>query len=167
MKKTILVSATIALASMLAQANDGGIAAIKVDQIKMRETAIKNGEEVLVRKIANPRFTITIEGGEAKKLQQILPSQVSVITAINPKIEKDYNESFKALGVYSLKSKNATSKGLLISCSDATLSEDGAKVTKTGKSVCTIEIQGFDEVEGVYPGDMFGDSPEFKPKSCK
>ena len=68
MKKLIAVLSLVSMSATVF-ANDGGIAAIKVDQIKMRETAIKNGQEVIIKKIVNPSFTITLEGGEAKKLQ--------------------------------------------------------------------------------------------------
>ena len=164
MKKMITILG-LAFMSSTVFANDGGIAAIKVDQIKMRETALKNGQDVVVRKIVNPSFTITLEGGEAKKLQQILPSVSSVITAMNPQIAKDYNESFKSLGIYSDTSKEASSKGLTISCSDAVLNDAGDQITKTGKSVCTITIRGFSDGESAT--DSYGDMMKFEPKSCK
>jgi hypothetical protein len=152
------------MVSAVALANDGGIAAIKVDQIKMRETAIKNGQEVIVQKITKPSFKIMIEGGEAAKLQQILPSMVSVVTSMNPAIAKDYNESFKALGIFSDNSAAAAGKFLEITCSDATLSLDGSKITKTGKSVCTITINSNAANEAA---DSFGDQQLFEPKVCK
>lgn len=163
--KKIMAIISLVLTSSVAFANDGGIAAIKVDQIKMRETAIKDGKEVVVKKIATPHFKITIEGGEAKKLQQILPSQVSVITSMYPEIAKDFKESFKTLGIYSEASKAASGKGITISCSDATLNDEGNKVIKTGKSVCTISIEGYAKDES--PADSFGDLQPFEPKSCQ
>ncbi len=161
--KNIIATISLIFTSPVLFANDGGIAAIKVDQIKMRETAIKEGKEVVVKKIAHPHFTIRFEGGEAKKLQQILPSQVSVITSIYPEIAKDFNESFKTLGIYSEASKAATGKGIIISCSDATLNDEGNKVIKTGKSVCTINIEGYAKDES--PSDNFGDLQPFDPKN--
>lgn len=165
MKKIMAIISLVFTSSLVVLANDGGIAAIEVNQIKMRETAIKNGKEVVVKKIANPRFTITLEGGEAKKLQQILPSQTSVITSLYPEIARDYNESFKTLGIYSEASNAASSKGIVITCSDATLDSEKNKVIKTGKSVCTISIQGYAKEES--PVDNMGDIHTFEPKSCR
>lgn len=162
--KSLFSILVLTLVSFVAFANDGGIAAIQVNQIKMRETAYKNGQEVVVKKIVKPSFTITIEGGEAKKLQKILPSESSVITAMHPEIAKDYNESFKSLGIYSLSSKEDSSKSITISCSDAEFSEDGSKVIKTGKTVCTIYISATSDE---WVTDSFGDMQSFEPKSCK
>ena len=160
MKALLAIISALSI-SVTVLANDGGIAAIKVDQIKMRETAYKNGEVVIVKKIVKPRFTITIEGGEAAKLQMILPSEASVVTGMHPEIADAYKESFKALGIYNDASDEASSKAITISCSDAKLSEDGDKVVKTGKSTCTITIgEGNSE-------DQFGDMHTFEPKSCK
>ncbi len=171
MKKWILLLA-LTSATSASFANDGGIAAIKVDQIKMRETAFKNGQEVLVKKIALPRYQITLEGGEAAKLQKILPSQSSVLTSVQPEIKGAYEESFKSLGIYSDKSKEATSKVIDISCSDAeiktvpgkTSEEETYKVVKTGKTVCTITIEGSEDDMAPI---QFGDMMEFNPKTCK
>ena len=160
--KLVLTMISILSISAAVMANDGGIAAIKVDQIKMRETAFKNGEVVIVKKIVKPSFTITLEGGEAAKLQKILPSEISVITAMHPEIKASYNESFKSLGIYSDASSGASSKAITISCSDANISENGDKVIKTGKSVCTLTIS-----EGNADMGQFGDMQPFEPKSCK
>lgn len=164
MKKTILAM-TMMLASTAAFANDGGIAAIKVDKIRMRETAIVKGEEKIVKKITNPSFKIIIEGGEAAKLQKILPSEASVFTGMYPDQAESYKESFKALGIYSNKSDEATSKVLTISCSDAKLNESYDKVVKTGKSVCTITINGVAKDDDAQ--NSFGDAQVFEPKTCK
>lgn len=166
----MILSLALTLISSAALANDGGMAAIKVDQIKMRETAIKDGALTTVKKIAKPSYEITFEGGEAAKLQKVLPSQTSVITAMQPEIAKAYDESFKALGIYSEKSGAASSKTITISCSDATLDdvagpEYKVKVTKTGKSVCTITIEGNDD--DAMPELSFGDMIKFEPKTCK
>lgn len=160
--KTLIV--LMSLVSVSAFANDGGISAIKVDQIKMREMAYKDGVETVVKKIVTPNYKIIIEGGEAAKLQKILPSELSVITAINPGIAKDFNETFKTLGVYSDKSAAASSKILTISCSDGKLNDNGDKVIKTGKSVCTISIQGLTDNESA--SDYLGDAQKFEPKTC-
>lgn len=161
------LSSFILFGCAFASANDGGMAAIKASQIKMREEAYSaaTGDRVLVRKIAKPHFVITIDGGEAQKLQKVLPSQVSVITAMHPELAKVYAESFKALGIYSLKSNEATAKVISINCSDAKLSDDGSQITKTGKSVCTISIDGVDSDEEAR--ESFGDAQNFEPKVCK
>lgn len=163
-----LISVAVALlTSSVALANDGGIAGLRVDQIKMRETALKNGEEVLVRKIVKPRFTISFEGGEAANLQKILPSELSVITAMYPDIAKVFHESFKTLAIYSETSKQASSKMITISCSDATAdwSAEKPKITKTGKSSCVITIEGFGPDEG-SPAE-YGIIEKFEPEMCR
>jgi hypothetical protein len=164
MKKVLAILSLVSI-SLTAVANDGGVAAIKVDQIKMRETALKNGQEVVVKKIVNPSYTITIEGGEAAKLQKILPSVSSVFTGMFPAQAQLYKDSFKSLGIYSEKSAAASSKVLSISCSDAVMNESGEKITKTGKSVCSITINGVSD--GVSATDNFGDAQTFEPKTCK
>ncbi len=163
MKKMIAIFALVSTASTVF-ANDGGIAAIKVDQIKMREMAIKNGEQVIVKRIAKPSYKIIIEGGEAAKLQKILPSSVSVFTGMYPGQAQTYKDSFKSLGIYSDKSNEASSKAVTISCSDAEIGgADYDQIIKTGKSVCTIEINAVEEGADL----MFGDMQPFEPKSCK
>lgn len=161
MKKLIVL---VSLISVSAFANDGGISAIRADQIKMREMSMKDGVETIVKKIVTPNYKIIIEGGEAARLQKILPPELSVITAIHPAIEKDFNETFKTLGIYSNKSGSASSKILTISCSDGKLNEAGTKVIKTGKSVCTISIQGLADNETAL--DYLGDVQPFEPKTC-
>lgn len=162
--KKLLLAATM-LASVLVQANDGGVAAIKVDQIRMRETALINGSDTIVKRIAKPSYSIVIEGGEAAKLQKILPSTVSVFTGMFPDQAQAYKDSFKQLGIYNEASKGITSKVLSISCSDATFNSAGNKVVKTGKSVCTITINAVED--GVSASDSFGDAQTFEPKTCK
>lgn len=152
--------------STLVQANDGGIAALKVDQIKMRETAINaHGEEELVRKITKPRFTMTLQGGEAAKLQKILPSESSVFTGMYPQSAAAFKESFKTLGIYSQSAgqgaEAVTGKALTISCSDAVIEED--QVKKTGKTVCTISINSNIDDMGT---DAWGDMFPFEPGTC-
>ena len=163
MKKIIAMVSLLVISSTVI-ANDGGTAAIKVDQIKMRETAIKNGQEVTVKKIASPRYTITINGGEAEKLQQILPSMSSVFTTMYPESEKLYNDSFKSLGIYSEKSNGVSGKAISISCADAVLNDEGTKITKTGKSECVIRIEA---IEDGGESDIYGDVQTFEPKMCK
>ncbi len=153
----------------LAQANDGGMAAIKVSEIKMREYGIKNNERVIKKRITNPDFEITIKGSEARKLQMVLPSTSSVITAIQPELAEAYKESFKALGIYSHKSEGASSKIVSISCRDADEVVVGEKVRivkrKPEDATCTITINGSPEHE--TPEDYFGDMMPFEPKVCK
>jgi hypothetical protein len=163
--KKVLATLAVLTISLVASANDGGVAAIKVDQIKMRETALKNGQEVILRKIAKPSFTITFEGGEAAKLQKHLPSTSSVFTVTNPEQAQIYKDSFKTLGIYSDKSAAASSKVISISCSDAVWNESYDKIIKTGKSVCTITINAVPD--GVSAADYFGDVQPFEPKTCK
>lgn len=162
---TVIVTLGL-LSSLQSVANDGGIAAIKVDSIKMREVTMKDGEEVIVKRISQPSHKIIIEGGEAAKLQKILPSESSVYTYMYPDQAKTYNESFKALGIYSDKSSTASAKIIDISCSDAEIKEDGdhSKIVKLGKSTCVISINT-SESDQVSP-DYFGDMQTFEPKSC-
>jgi hypothetical protein len=169
--KKLMLSLTIGLAAVSAQANDGGIAAIKVDQIKMRETKInaQTGKEEIVRRIVSPSFTITIEGGEAEKLQKILPSEVNLLTAEQPEIANAFNQSFKALGIYSEKSAAASGKVLTINCSNAELVQQKGtykyKVEKKGRSTCTIRIQ--EVADSMYGSDYMGDAQPFEPEMCR
>lgn len=160
----------LTLLSTVAMANDGGMAAIKVDSIKMREVKYNDmGQEVIVKSYTNPSHKIIIEGKEALKLQKILPSTSSVITAMQPDLAKSYAESFKALGIYSNDSKSAKSKVISIDCSDAelkTINEKTGKmaVVKTGKPTCTISIYGSTNETA---SESFGDMGDFNPKVCK
>ncbi|RYZ63473.1 MAG: hypothetical protein EOP05_23505 [Proteobacteria bacterium] len=122
-------------------ANDGGVAAIKVSEIKMREYN-EQGQEV--KRIANPNYKITFKGGEAAKLQKILPSTVSVITAIQPELAKAYAETFKTLGIYSGASQGIKSKVITINCSNGELVPNGdkSKIVKKSETECSIEING-------------------------
>lgn len=157
--------ASILLASVIASANDGGIAAIEVKQIKMQE---KNHSGEIVRRISEPHFTITVKGGEAKKLQQILPSMVSVVTSMDPSIKDAYNESFKSLGIYSKTADGVKGKSISIDCSDARLKHDenfeNFQVEKLAETTCTISIN---RAEDGYETDAFGDAQEFNPGVCK
>lgn len=142
-------------------ANDGGVAAIKVSEIKMREY---NDQGKEVKRLANPNFKISFKGGEAAKLQQILPSTVSVITAIQPELAKDYAATFKTLGIYSGESKGVKSKVITINCSNGELVANGdkSKIVKNKDTECSIEIQGMADESSA--GDMFGDMQTFAPK---
>jgi hypothetical protein len=109
---------------LMANANDGGIAGIKVSEIKMREYQEKNGVEKEVRRIADPNFKIVFTGEQADRLQQILPSELSVISAMQPELAEEFNRTFKTLGVYNEAVKNSAGKVLVsaklltISCND-------------------------------------------------
>lgn len=157
--------------SVRASANDGGIAAIKVNSIKVREVQVKEGVEKVVKSHTKPNFRILIDGPEAVKLQKILPSQFSVITAIQPEIADAYNESFKTLGVYSGTSREATAKTITISCDDADLQtiEQGEqvkfKVVKNGKPKCVISISGADSEEDAR--ESMGDVQKYEPPVCR
>ena len=151
----------------LAHANDGGMAGIKVSEIKMREYALKNGERVIKKRITNPNFQITIKGSEARKLQMILPSTFNVLTSIQPELAEIYKDSFKALGIFSEKSAGASSKFVSIDCSDADQIQVGDKVKivkrKPEDATCTISINGSNDIED----PDFGDMMPFEPKVCK
>lgn len=158
----------IALFGLPAFANDGGIAAIKVSDIRMREFEVRNGQERELRRIAKPNFKIYLNGQEAAKLQKILPSEFSVLTHMQPEIADAFNASFKTLGVYSDASNLASAKILTIHCNDAELkfADDGkVSIAKKPRSECTIEIRGLDSGESA--GDYFGDMSSFEPKTCE
>lgn len=167
MTKVLLFSALL-LGSLSTYANDGGTAAIKVNDIHMREFKYENGVEKEVRRIVKPNFRITFSGGEAANLQKILPSQLSVITMMQPEIATQFNASFKALGIYSEGTRQVSSKVLIISCADANIEsvgDDGkVKIVKTGQSECTIEINGIDE--GADASDYLGGMKTYAP-SCQ
>lgn len=160
----ILLGALLS-SSLPVLANDGGIASIKVNEIRMREYKHENGQEKEVRRIIQPNFKITFSGGEAKKLQQILPSQLSVMTGMQPEIAKDFNESFKTLGIYSDKTPQVSGKVLTINCNDGELEEIGNtgkyRVRKTGKTECTLQINAIPD--GVDAADYLGDASDFSP----
>lgn len=146
-------------------ANDGGVATIKVNEIRMREYTYEDGQEREVRRIIQPNFKITFSGGEAKKLQQILPSQLSVLTGMQPEIARDFNESFKTLGIYSDKTPQVSGKVLTISCSDGELEDIGNtgkyRVRKTGNTQCTLQINAVPDSVGA--ADYLGDASDFNP----
>lgn len=166
MKLSTVIATLGLLSSLQTFANDGGIAAIKVESIKMREVAMKDGEEVIVKRISNPSYKIVIEGGEAAKLQKILPSESSVYPAMYPEQAKVYNESFKALGIYNDKTNTASAKIIDISCTDAKIEEanDKSKVVKLGKTTCTISINA--SSTDIVDPENFGDMQTFEPKTC-
>lgn len=171
MKSKILVGLLLTILGAQAFANDGGMAAIKVKEIKMRSMQLKNSQWK-EEPVLNPHYKIVISGEEASKLQKILPSQVSVVTAMQPEIKDAYNESFKALGVYNKAVKNGNQvqvypKVLTISCADATLDSDGngkMRVSKTGQSECVIEIHKIEKDDDA--ADYFGDAQTFEPGQC-
>jgi hypothetical protein len=163
----LLITVALLGTSLNTLANDGGMAAIKVSEIKMREYEFKPNEgEVEKKRITHPNFKIFINGEEARKLQAILPPSVSVVTSMNPKIKDIYNETFKSLGIYSDASPGVTAKVISISCDDGELSSDAngqPTVVKKAQSECTITINAF----AGEPGDWFGDVQPFDPKMCK
>lgn len=166
-----LVILSLLFSPLLASANDGGIAGIKVSDIKMREYQIKDGVEKEVRRIAEPNFKILFTGQQADRLQQILPSVYSVITGMQPELAEEFNRTFKTLGIYNDAVKNGSgkvivsSKFMTISCSDGELVPDGddkMKIVKAGKSSCEITINSLGE-----DGADMGDISEFEPGTCK
>ena len=160
MKRFVMALALLMMTAP-ALANDGGVAAITVDQIKMKEL---DSNHELKRKIANPNFEITLSGGEAKKLQQILPSMISVITAMQPELKKQYDETFKSLGIMSNASNGVTAKLMGITCSDGEVvsgSDGKMAIRKNGKTTCTISIN-----TGLQ-ADSFGETQVFEPKVCR
>lgn len=159
MKKFVMAFALLAVTAP-AFANDGGVAAISVKQIKMREM---NERGELKRKIAEPNFTIELEGGEAKKLMAVLPSEFSVITAMQPELKKDFDSTFKTLAIQSADANGVKGKVITISCQDGKLVSAGdtddskMKIVKTGKTECQINING---------GQVESDTTTFTP-ACK
>jgi hypothetical protein len=149
-------------------ANDGGIAAIKVNELRMREEKFneKTNKLETVRKIANPNFVITFSGGEAKKLQKILPSKVSVLTLAQPELASVYNESFKTLGIYSDRTSKVSAKALSIRCWDAEeiYAGDRASIKKLPETKCEISIEGVPR--DIDPSDLFGNLQSFEPAVC-
>lgn len=154
--KSLLALIGILALSQFATANDGGIAAIKVDQIKMRKIQFNDGKQIILERIAQPSHQITFEGGEAKKLMQVLPGAMQAGI-------RNYSQHFKSLGIYSKGSAEASSKVIDISCSDADVNDD-FKVVPAGKTSCTITIEA---ANSEYVEDSFGDMMTFEPKTCK
>ncbi len=163
----IVIVATMAISTQLAYANDGGIAVIKVNEIKMREYKLINHQEREVRRITNPYYKITLKGDEAVKLQKILPSVASVITTMQPELKKVFEETFKNLGIYNPPKEGVSEKVMTFECNDGELKLVNGKyvVIKHGDSTCTISI---------YPrsvvgdnGDIFGDGFPWEQKTCK
>lgn len=160
--------ALLSLISFGAFANDGGVAGVKVSEIKMREYQVNNGQESELRRIVKPNFKIFFSGGEARQLQKALPSVYSVLTSMQPEIAEIFNESFKTLAIYSDKSDAASSKIINISCNDAEMKFDDngkVRIVKTGKSTCEITINGLENDENV--NDYLGDVSPFEPKTCE
>lgn len=165
--KRILIVCQIIIGIQSLYANDGGIAVIKVDEIKMREYKIKNHEEVEIRRIADPHYKIIIKGDEASKLQKVLPSVASVITVMQPELKEVFDQTFKSLGIYNPKKPGISEKVMTLDCYDGELKLEGEKykIVKAPESTCKISI---------YPrsvvgdnGDVFGDGFPWEPKTCK
>jgi len=157
--KILILILIAGLTGSMAYANDGGTAAIKVSEIRMREYN-NRGEEI--KRLTHPNFRIFIKGQEAAKLQHILPSQVSVITAMQPELKFEYDRTFKALGIYN-EASSVTSKVVMISCTDGELVSDGngrSRIVKAGESSCEITINATPD-----PADYFGDKQDYNP-SC-
>jgi len=160
------------LLPLFASANDGGIAGIKVSEIKMREYQEKDGVEKEVRRIADPNFRIVFSGEQADRLQQILPSVLSVITGMQPEIADEFNRTFKSLGVYNEAVKNSSGKTLVsaklltISCNDGELvpgDNENMKIVKAGESRCQISIIS----TGEQSPTEWNNISEFEPGTCK
>lgn len=164
--KILILTSLLMTAAAPALANDGGVASIKVKDIRMREYKYENGMEKEVQRIAKPQHRITFSGGDAAKLQQILPSQLSVVTHMQPEIKAEFDRSFKTLGIYSEKSAAVSAKVLTISCTDAELDSFGdqgkVRIIKKAQTECAIEIIGIPD--GSDPSDNLGDVQEFNPK---
>jgi len=166
--KRIVISASMVISTQIAYANDGGIAVIKVNEIKMREYKIINHQETEVRRIADPYYKIILKGDEASKLQKILPSVASVITTMQPELKEQFDKTFKNLGIYNPAKEGISEKVMTFECNDGELVSMGNgkfKIVKAGESTCKISI---------YPrkvvgdnGDIFGDGFPWEPKSCK
>lgn len=156
--KRFVVALALLMIAVPSLANDGGVAAISVDQIKMRE--MKSSGEIK-QKIARPSFDIQLEGGEAKKLQQILPSEFSVITMMQPELTKEFNSTFKTLAIQSKDANGVTGKVIQIQCRDGELvsnaNSDKLAIKKLGKTICLISINA---------GQVESDTTTFTP-ACK
>lgn len=157
--------AMISVFAAVAIANDGGIAGIKVNEIRMREYSWKNGEEKEIRRITDPNFKITFSGLEARKLQQALPSEFSVITSMQPELKPEFDRTFKALGIYSDKTAQVTEKVVTIRCTDGELESIGEtgkmRIKKKAQTECEISIVRGDAA------DMLGDVAPFEPGQCR
>lgn len=166
--KRIVISATMAISTQLVYANDGGIAVIKVNEIKMREYKIINHQETEVRRISDPYYKIILKGDEANKLQKILPSVASVITTMQPELKKTFDETFKNLGIYNPATPGVSEKVMTFECNDGQLVSIGNgkfKIVKAGESTCKISI--FPRKVVGDNGDIFGDGFPWEQKSCK
>lgn len=166
--KRIVLTATMAVTTQLAYSNDGGIAVIKVNEIKMREYKIINHQETEVRRIPDPHFKIILKGKEANKLQKILPSVASVITTMQPELKEQFEKTFKNLGIYNPPKEGISEKVMTFECNDGELVPDGNgkfKIVSAGESTCKISIYPRSAVGD--NGDIFGDGFPWEPKSCK
>ena len=162
-----ILVANLAFNTQLAYANDGGIAVIKVNEIKMREYKLINHQETEIKRITNPYYKIVIKGDEAVKLQKILPSEASVITVMQPELKIPFEETFKNLGIYNPAKPGISEKVMTFECNNGQLKlvNDKYIIVKSPDTTCTISI---------YPrtvvgenGDIFGAEFPWEPKSCK
>ncbi len=174
-KSLILAAAIVTAGSALA--NDGGIAVIKTSEIKMREYKLdpKTYQEVEVRRITDPNFKITIKGEQAINLQKLLPPSRTVLTGMYPELAKEYNETFRVLGIYSnpVKDKKGktlvTGKAITIDCSNGELifpdNGDKPSIKKATSTSCTLSIVADEDAVG---NDLFGGADTFDPgEMCK
>ena len=157
--KSILFAALALCAATSSFANDSGISAIKVNDIKMREYKFnaKTYKDDEVKRYANPNFKISFSGGNAANLKKILP----VMQAADGGQTSQY---ISTLGIYSDATKGVTSKIVTISCQDGAFTENGWK--KLDKTECQIEIVAADQ-DGNSIEAILGDVSEFEPKVCK
>lgn len=145
-----------------------GLSAIKVNEIKMEETVFRGGTENTVRKIPNPRFKISIKGGQAKQLLKILPTPpLMLMGSMTAKDQKLFKESFGGLVIYSEGSITARPKSLVIDCNRASMdySHDTPKVRPKKQTECTISIIGTND-EGQNEIYDWTELEEFAPKKC-
>lgn len=157
-----------------AHAQSSGLTAIKANEIRMSEYLYdeQSYENREVRKIKNPNFRIFLKGEEAAKLQQILPSERSVLTSMYPDIAREYNATFKALGIYNeeIQDRNrrmlVSSKVLTITCNSGKLeySDNGSRprIIPSDVSECEIMIRGVGK-EGEF-SDYLGAMDSFDPE---
>ncbi len=165
--KRIVIVASIAITTHLAYANDGGIAVIKVNEIKMREYQIINHQETEIHRFPNPYYKIFINGAEAAKLQKILPAVASVVTTMQPELKKVFEETFKNLGIYNLGTSTVSEKVMTVECNDGEIKSVNGKfkIIKHADSTCTISI--FPRSVVGDNGDIFGDGFPWEQKTCK
>jgi len=138
-----------------ALADDGGFVGIKVQDIQMYANSYSVGTGYVQSKLADPNFTVKMNGAEAAKLMAVLPSDLTVMTSMyknNPKWVKAYNSSFRSLAITGQEGQPR----VVISCDSADLGDyvdenSPPKITPHADGVhCRVEIQANDDGDIEY-----------------